>query len=152
MGLWTLLVVKNLPMQETQETWVRSLGQEDPPPEKETVPHSRILAWEISWTGEPGGLQSMGSQRVGHDRVSVRTGPWASKRQARPGAAVIQRHPFLPRSSRQHTHAGRDRPGLVQLLIQRHPFLPCSSRQHTHPGRMVLNPHSHHSDLKIQGC
>ena len=56
--------VKDLPAM--QETWVRSLGWEDPL-EKETATHSSILAWKISWTEEPGGLQSMGSQRVGHD-------------------------------------------------------------------------------------
>ena len=49
-----------------QETWVRSLGWEDPL-EKEMATHSSILAWRIPWTEEPGGLQSMGSQRVGHD-------------------------------------------------------------------------------------
>ena len=49
-----------------QETWVWSLGWEDPL-EKEMATHSSILAWRISWTEEPGGLQSMGSQRVGHD-------------------------------------------------------------------------------------
>ena len=49
-----------------QETWVRSLGQEDPL-EKEMATHSSILAWRIPWIEEPGGLQSMGSQRVGHD-------------------------------------------------------------------------------------
>ena len=49
-----------------QETWVRSLGQEDPLEEGMTN-HSSILAWRIPWTEEPGGLQSMGSQRVGHD-------------------------------------------------------------------------------------
>ena len=48
------------------ETWVRSLGQEDPL-EKEMATHSGILAWRIPWTEEPGGLQSTGSQRVGHD-------------------------------------------------------------------------------------
>ena len=58
----------HLPMQETQETWVWSLGREDPL-EKERVTHSSILAWEILWTKEPGGLQSMGSQRVRHDWV-----------------------------------------------------------------------------------
>ena len=47
-------------------TQVRSLGREDPL-EKEMVPHSSILAWRIPWTDKPGGLQSMGSQRVGHD-------------------------------------------------------------------------------------
>ena len=49
-----------------QETWVRSLGQEDPLG-KGMATHSSILAWKIPWTEELGGLQSMGSQRVGHD-------------------------------------------------------------------------------------
>ena len=57
-------MVKNLPaMQDTQ---VRSLGQEDPL-EKEMATHSSILAWEIPWTEEPGGLQFLGMQRVRHD-------------------------------------------------------------------------------------
>ena len=47
------------------ETWVRSLGWEDPL-EKEVVTHSSILAWRTPWTEEPGALQTMGSQRVGH--------------------------------------------------------------------------------------
>ena len=55
-----------MPMQETQETWVQALGQENPL-EKEMATHSSILAWEIPWTEEPGRLQSMGSQRIGHD-------------------------------------------------------------------------------------
>ena len=46
-----------------RETWVQSLGGEDPP-EKEMATHSSILAWRIPWTEEAGGLQSMGSQRV----------------------------------------------------------------------------------------
>ena len=55
-------VVKNLPtMQKTQETQVWSLDQEDIL-EKKMATHSSILAWEIPWTEEPGGLQSMGSQ------------------------------------------------------------------------------------------
>ena len=58
------LTVKNLPAM--QETWVRSLGQEDPL-EKEMTTRSSIIAWKIPWTEEPGGLQSMGLQRVGHD-------------------------------------------------------------------------------------
>ena len=53
----------HLPM---QEMWVQSLGQKDPL-EKEMATHSRILAWEIPWTEEPGKLQFMGSQRVRHD-------------------------------------------------------------------------------------
>ena len=56
--------LKHLPAM--QETWVQSLGQEDPL-EKEMATHSSILAWRIPWTEEPGGLQPMGSQRVGHD-------------------------------------------------------------------------------------
>ena len=56
--------VKRLPAM--QETPVRSLGREDPL-EKETATHSPVLAWEIPWAGEPDGLQSMASQRVGHD-------------------------------------------------------------------------------------
>ena len=57
-------MAKNLPAtQETQETWVHSLGQEDPL-EKEMATHSSILAWKILWTEESGGLQSMGLQRV----------------------------------------------------------------------------------------
>ena len=54
--------VKNLPAM--QETWVQFLGQEDPL-EKGVATHSSILAWEIPWTEEPGGLQSKGSQDVG---------------------------------------------------------------------------------------
>ena len=54
-------MVKNLPVM--QETTVRSLGWEDPL-EKEMATHSSILAWEIPWTEEPGGLQSMGSQEL----------------------------------------------------------------------------------------
>ena len=49
-----------------QETWVQPLGWEDPL-EEEMVTHYRILTWRIPWTEEPGGLQSMGLQRVGHD-------------------------------------------------------------------------------------
>ena len=57
-------MVKILPAM--QETSVLSLGWEDPQ-EKGMITYSSILAWEIPWTEEPGGLQFMGSQRVGHD-------------------------------------------------------------------------------------
>ena len=57
-------IVKNLPAM--QETWVQSLGREDPL-EKGMANHFSVLAWRIPWTEETGGLQSMGSQRVGHD-------------------------------------------------------------------------------------
>ena len=64
---WASLVaqrVKRLPVM--QETQVQSLGREDPL-EKEMATHSSIPAWRIPWTEEPGGLQSTGSQGVGHD-------------------------------------------------------------------------------------
>ena len=53
-----------------QETWVQSLDREDPL-EKGVVTHSSILAWRIPWTGEPGGLEYMELQRVGHDRSDL---------------------------------------------------------------------------------
>ena len=65
---WVSLVVqlvKNLPAM--QETWVQSLGWEGPL-EEEVATHSSILAWRIPRTEEPGGLQSMGLQRIGHNR------------------------------------------------------------------------------------
>ena len=61
-------MVKTLPAK--QETQAQSLDREDPL-EKEMATHCSILAWEITWTEEPGGLQSMGSQRVGHNWVSL---------------------------------------------------------------------------------
>ena len=56
--------VRNLPA--IRETWIQSLGREDPL-EKEMAIHSSILAWEIPWTEKPGELQPLGSQRVGHN-------------------------------------------------------------------------------------
>ena len=62
-------VVKNLlAVLKTQKTCVRSLGWEDPLEKGMTI-YSSILAWRIPWTEEPGGLQSTGSQRVGHDHT-----------------------------------------------------------------------------------
>ena len=76
--------VKNPPAM--QEIRVQSLGREDPL-EKEMATHSSILAWEIPWTEEPGGLQSMVLQRAGHDRVTnthtytlTHTLHWANRR------------------------------------------------------------------------
>ena len=60
-------MAKNLPAR--RETWVRSLGREDPP-EKKTATQSGTLAWKIPWMEEPGGLKAMGLQRVGHDRAA----------------------------------------------------------------------------------
>ena len=59
--------LKNSPVM--QETWVRTLGRKDPL-EKEMTTHSSILAWEIPWTEEPGGLQLTGLPKVGHDLVT----------------------------------------------------------------------------------
>ena len=70
-GVVTAQRVKNLPaMQETQETWVRSLGWEDPL-EQEMATLSSILAWRVLWREEPGGLQSMGCK--GSDRTEQLT-------------------------------------------------------------------------------
>ena len=64
---WASLVAQGLKrLPAMQETWVPSLGREDLL-EKEMATHSSILAWRIPWTEEPGGLQSTGSQRVGHE-------------------------------------------------------------------------------------
>ena len=63
-------VNKPAAMQETQEMWVQSLGQEDPL-EEEMATHSSALAWRISWTEEPGRLESMGSQWVGYDWAHI---------------------------------------------------------------------------------
>ena len=63
--------VKNLPAM--QKTRVQFLGQEDPL-EKAMATHSSVLAWRIPWTEEPGRLQSVGSQRVGHDWVTNTSG------------------------------------------------------------------------------
>ena len=60
-------MVKNLP--SMRDTWVQSLGQEDPL-EKEMATYSSILAWRIPWIEEPRGLQSMGWQRIWHDWVT----------------------------------------------------------------------------------
>ena len=64
MPLLVAQTVRNL--SAVQETWVRSLGQEDPL-EKGMATHSSTLAWGIPWTEEPGGLQSTGSLRIRHD-------------------------------------------------------------------------------------
>ena len=60
------VVKRSLAMQETEDLWVPSLDRDDPL-EKEMAAHSSVLAWRIPWTEGPGGLPSMGSQRVGHN-------------------------------------------------------------------------------------
>ena len=67
MASWVAQMVKNLPAM--RETWIQFLSRDDPL-EKGMAAHSSILAWKIPWTEEPGGLQSMGSQRAGQDRVT----------------------------------------------------------------------------------
>ena len=65
--IWASLVAQRLKhLPAMRETWVQSLGWEDTL-EKEMATHSSILAWRIPWLEEPGGLQSTGLQRVGHD-------------------------------------------------------------------------------------
>ena len=67
LGSDTSLVAQTVKRLSTmQETWVQALGWEDPL-EREMAIHSSTVAWKIPWTEEPGTLQSMGSQRVGHD-------------------------------------------------------------------------------------
>ena len=78
--------VKNLPA--VQEIWVRSLDWEDPL-EREMAIHSSILAWKISWTEEPGGLQSMGSQRIGHD--------WATNTNTNTHSLILCKEPCSER-------------------------------------------------------
>ena len=63
-------MVKNLPAM--QKTWVQSLSWENPL-EKGIATHSSIFTWKSPWTEDPGGLLSMGSQRVGHDKAQHRT-------------------------------------------------------------------------------
>ena len=70
-------VVKRLPTM--RETWVQSLGWEDPL-EKKMATHSSTLAWKVLWTEEPGRLQSMGSQRVGHDWSDLTAAATSSRR------------------------------------------------------------------------
>ena len=65
-NLTSLVAQRVKRLSTTRETRVRSLGWEDPL-EKEIAIHFRTIAWKIPWTEEPGRLQSMGSQRVGHD-------------------------------------------------------------------------------------
>ena len=90
---WPWYVRTYLPMQEPQETRVRSLGGEVPL-EEEMATHSSALAWRIPGTGEPGGLQSMGWERVGHDWGGARWwfGFWdhSSPTETEPGASSVK--------------------------------------------------------------
>ena len=137
--------VKNPPaMQVPQETKVPSLGGEDPL-EEGMATHSRILAWRVPWTEEPDGLQSMGSQRVGHDWTD-----WADI--AHTKLYMCKRRPFtwLEKGDSLHMHTQRhilttlcwvgnrsweSQPGLIILLSEalegeriRRYIATCSSR------------------------
>ena len=91
-------MVKNPPVM--QETWVQSLSWEDPL-EKPMTTHSSIVSQKISWTAESGGLQSMGSQRVGHDSARTHT------------------HTHTTRlSAHTHTHTHTQRPPWVVYIQQ----------------------------------
>ena len=81
------------PMQETQETWVRSLVQEDPL-EEEMATHSSILAWKIPWTEETGGLQSVGSQSWRTERLSVHAPSPARRIQEMQVRSLVQEDPL----------------------------------------------------------
>ena len=102
--------LKRLPAM--RETWVRSLGQEDPL-EKEMATHSSTLAWKIPWTEEPCKLQSTGSQRVGHDWATslhfftAHTQKWSpSFTQFNPKTAGSQDSPSGPWAKIPHSNAG----------------------------------------------
>ena len=84
------------PLPAMWETWVQSLGREDPL-EKEMATHSSTLAWKIPWTEEPGRLQSMGWQRVGHD--------WATSLHFK-GGKKIKSYKILNENQRRHKKGG----------------------------------------------
>ena len=73
------------------ETWVPSQGREDPL-EKKMATHSSILAWRIPWAEEPGGLQSIGSQRVGHDLETKQQQVTFNKRELILLSTAVKRH------------------------------------------------------------
>ena len=84
-------------MQETEETWVQALGQEDPL-EEGMASRSSILAWKIPWTEEAGGLQSMGLQRMGYS-------PW--------GCRESDMTEYMRAHTHTHTHIGLRRMKLL---------------------------------------
>ena len=113
-------MVKNLP--EIQETWVQSLGREDPL-EKEMATHSSIHAWRIPWTEEPHGLQSMASQKVGHDwganthtHIHTHTHLWMSSGEWR-GIGPIGVENLRIISVKEQTRGSRGRRYFGDLLL-----------------------------------
>ena len=100
-----------------RETWVQSLGREDPL-EKEMAIHSSTLAWKIPWTEEPGRLQSMGSQRVRHDWATSLSFPFLM--------SIFQcyflssSHPLLPHCVHKSVYICVSVPALCKLIHQYH--------------------------------
>ena len=103
--------LKRLPAM--QETWVRSLGWEDPL-EKEMATHSSILAWRIPWTEEPGGLQSTGSQRVGHDWATSLTHSLLSSRLGPCNKRQINKKKIREKGISIYIHTGKLREWVTQ--------------------------------------
>ena len=101
-------MVKCLPAM--QEARVRSLGWEDPL-EKEIATHSSTLAWKIPWTEEPGRLQSMGSQRVGHDRDTSLSHQFIVPPAESTRANVV----LLPSTSQDTAHCPANFRGLIKV-------------------------------------
>ena len=108
---------------------VQSLGQEDQ--EKEIATHSSILAWEIPWTEEPGRLQSLGFQRLGHDRAKQ-----AHTQARRKGREGEKRHGRCgPRAAIVAPKRGVCQPQLTTLTFRSHPgFVACHERLPKHLG------------------
>ena len=97
--------LKHLPAM--RDTWVQSLGWENPL-EKEMATHSSLLAWRIPWAEEPGGLQSTGSQRVGHDRTtSLSLSLWSGMEARRSSGFLIIILCFCKYWQHQHIRLNR---------------------------------------------
>ena len=125
---WASLVaqtVKNPPAM--QETCVQSLGGEDPL-EKGMATHSSILAWRIPWTEEPGGLQSMGSQRGGHDWMSTTLYPLdvSGAQPPTPALPVLTTAGVSGGHNRCWLRSTWVRRPLEGVCLQKHGFLLCS--------------------------
>ena len=149
--------VKRLPT--TWETWVRSLGREDPL-EKEMATHSSTLAWKIPWMEEPGNLQSVGLQRVGHNwatsphlwRWNLHKSTWSSHRYTYIPSLLNPSptsHPILPSRFSQNTGLSsllnRANSHLLSVLHTAMYTFPCSSHNSTHSLLTPLYPQGRHS-------
>ena len=144
MASWVAQTAKNLPAM--RDTWARSLGWEEPLKEG-VATHSSVLAWRIPWTEERGGLQTMGSQRVGHDWAANAFTPY-------PIQSHFWRscpHPY-PFSSFHHF------PGLLQALPAHCTESASAKVTSDHPAFNPASPHfvnlpasanPHHPALRI---